>query len=216
MGSPQPLLVIGCGGHSKVVSEIASRCGQPPVLFLDDAADALGGSFGGWPVQAALDGPWQGTFVVAIGDNHTRQVVQERFQRQHPEARPATLIDPSSVVSATATLAPGTVVMPLCAVNAGSQIGSGVILNTRCSVDHDSQLGDFVSLAPGVTLGGTVRIGRRSAIGIGATVRHGLTIGDDVVVGAGAVVLRDLPPSCIAYGSPARLVRSRSRGDAYL
>lgn len=210
------LLIIGCGGHGKVVSEIAARSGTPPSLYLDDAASRIGPTFLGRPVLAELEQPWCGEFVVAIGPNQLRQQIFERFQQQHPSARPATLIDPSSVVSADAWIGAGSVVMPLCAVNAGSRIGCGAILNTRCSADHDNDLGDFLSLAPGVTLGGTVRIGTRSAIGIGATVRHSLCIGADVVVGAGALVLHNLPDSCVAYGSPARVIRSRTADERYL
>ncbi|MFO7628167.1 MAG: acetyltransferase [Prochlorococcaceae cyanobacterium] len=210
------LLIIGCGGHSKVVSEIAERMGKNPSFYLDDAAAAIGPHFLGRPVLAALDQPWKGEFAVAIGHNLRRQQVFERFLQQHPEARPATLIDPSSVVSVRCQIGAGTVVMPLCVVNAGSQIGCGVILNTRCSVDHDNQLGDFTSLAPAVALGGNLHVGERSAIGIGATVRHGLCIGADVVVGAGALVLHNLPDRCVAYGNPARVIRSRCADDRYL
>jgi acetyltransferase-like isoleucine patch superfamily enzyme len=52
-----------------------------------------------------------------------------------------------------------------------------------------------------------VKIGDRVWLGADAIVLRGVTIGDDVVVGAGSVVTRDLPPRCLALGSPARPVR---------
>jgi acetyltransferase-like isoleucine patch superfamily enzyme len=61
-----------------------------------------------------------------------------------------------------------------------------------------------------------VRLGRATAIGIGASVIHEVTIGADTVVGAGAVVVGDLPERVVAYGVPARVVRSREPGEPYL
>jgi acetyltransferase-like isoleucine patch superfamily enzyme len=75
---------------------------------------------------------------------------------------------------------------------------------------------DFSSLAPAAVTGGTVQIGLRSAISIGATIKHGLKIGDDSVVGANSYLNIDLPSNQIAYGTPAKSVRTRKIGDSYL
>jgi acetyltransferase-like isoleucine patch superfamily enzyme len=77
-------------------------------------------------------------------------------------------------------------------------------------------MSDCSSLAPGATLGGKVRIGLRSAISIGAVIKDGITIGEDCVVGASSYVNANLPGNCVAYGTPAKIVRSRSRADRYL
>jgi acetyltransferase-like isoleucine patch superfamily enzyme len=106
--------------------------------------------------------------------------------------------------------------MPLCVINGESLIGDGVIVNTRSSVDHHSVLMNFSSIAPGVTLGGRVKIGERSAISIGTYVRNSINIGSDTVVGVGSVVLHDIPSNTVAYGIPAKTIRSRSRGEKYL
>jgi acetyltransferase-like isoleucine patch superfamily enzyme len=52
-----------------------------------------------------------------------------------------------------------------------------------------------------------VRVGDDAAIGIGAIVLPGVTIGDRAIVAAGSVVTRDVPPSTVAFGNPARIVR---------
>lgn len=59
---------------------------------------------------------------------------------------------------------------------------------------------DFV-VAP-VTIGDRVWIGAR------AIVLKGVSIGHDSVIGAGSIVTRDIPPSCIAAGQPARVLRT--------
>ena len=45
-------------------------------------------------------------------------------------------------------------------------------------------------------------------IGARAIVLKGVTIGHDSIIGAGAVVTRDIPPSSVAVGQPARVIRS--------
>ena len=76
-------------------------------------------------------------------------------------------------------------------------------------------MAEFSSLGPAATTGGGVHVGAYSTIGIGATVVQEITIGEHTVVGAGAVVLHSLPREIVAYGTPARLIRSRRMGERY-
>lgn len=52
-----------------------------------------------------------------------------------------------------------------------------------------------------------VRIGSGSWIGARAIVLPGVTVGARSIVGAGSVVTKDVPPSSIVAGNPARVVR---------
>jgi len=52
-----------------------------------------------------------------------------------------------------------------------------------------------------------VKIGKNVWIGSGAVIMPGVNIGDNSVVGAGAVVDRDVEPSTVVVGIPARLLR---------
>lgn len=58
-------------------------------------------------------------------------------------------------------------------------------------------------------VGDPITVGDRVWIGTGALVLQGVHIGDDAVVAAGAVVTRDVPPSTIVGGVPARPLRDR-------
>ncbi|HVF46569.1 MAG TPA: acyltransferase [Pyrinomonadaceae bacterium] len=49
-----------------------------------------------------------------------------------------------------------------------------------------------------------------ASIGSNATIMAGVTIGEDAVVGAGSVVTRDVAPSTIVAGVPAKLLRTLS------
>ena len=45
-------------------------------------------------------------------------------------------------------------------------------------------------------------------IGIGSIIMPGVTIGEGAIIGAGAVVTRDIPPYCVAVGSPAKVIKT--------
>jgi acetyltransferase-like isoleucine patch superfamily enzyme len=47
-----------------------------------------------------------------------------------------------------------------------------------------------------------------ASIGSGSTILSNVVIGDNAIIGAGSVVTRDVPPSTIVAGNPARILRS--------
>jgi len=210
------LLILGAGGHAKVVAETSLVCGvASSVTFLDDrftSSDACP-SLLGWPVIGPLGlalqphmFPQFDAAVVAIGHASTR--LHWIQQLQDAGFYLPVLIHPTAWVSPSAQLGPASVVFAQVAVQAQVCIGKGVILNSGCSVDHDAQLADGVHICPGARLAGDVKVGACSWIGIGASVIQQVCIGSDVTVGSGAAVVRDLPNSVTAVGVPARVVSS--------
>jgi sugar O-acyltransferase (sialic acid O-acetyltransferase NeuD family) len=208
------LLILGAGGHAKVVAETALASGVASSLaFLDDRC--MGPDpwppVLGWPVMGPLALSMQaGTpdqfdaAVVAIG-----HAAKRLHWIQHLRAvgyHLPVLIHPTAWVSPSAQLCPASVVFAHAVVQAQASIGMGAILNTGCSIDHDAQLADGVHICPGAHLAGAVNIGARSWIGIGASVIQRVRIGSDVTVGAGAAVVRDLPDCITAVGVPARVI----------
>ncbi|MBP3960058.1 hypothetical protein J8F10_32935 [Gemmata sp. G18] len=86
---------------------------------------------------------------------------------------------------------------------------SGMILHAR-------SIGDDVHIRHNTTFGVARRgenldipvIEDRVDIGCGVCVLGGVRVGCDSVIGANAVVLTDVPPSAVAVGIPARVVRT--------
>ena len=208
------LLLLGAGGHARVVAETALATGRfSRIAFLDDRwsgsvqlPDQLG-----WPVigpfAAAFDSQFRLHYpaaTVAIGTAALRLQWLPRLASAGYEL--PVVVHPAASLSPSAKLGIGSVVFAQAAIQAQVVIGSGAILNTGCSVDHDSKLGDGVHICPGARLAGEVQVGDRSWIGTGASVIQQISIGTDVTVGAGAVVLRDLPDDVTAVGVPARVL----------
>lgn len=200
------LIVIGAGGHGKVIADIAEKCGYSDIAFLDDNA-ALS-SCGGYAVlgtgkDAAKYG--DADFIVAVGNAALRRKIQTQCAEQG--LRIVSLIHPSAVLASRVCVGEGTVVMAGAVVNPDAVIGRGCIVNTCASIDHDCRIGDFSHISVGTHVCGTVTIGDNAWIGAGATVSNNVTIAADCVIGAGAVVIEDLPQAGTYVGVPARRTR---------
>jgi sugar O-acyltransferase (sialic acid O-acetyltransferase NeuD family) len=207
---PQPVTVIGAGGHAKVVISTLQAAGFRIQAVFDDDRGKWG--------QSLLDHPIRGPLVqlvdtdqeraiAAIGDNATREVVVQSFRR----IVWSRAVHPAAYVHPSAELGPGTVVCAGAVIQPDTRIGAHAIINTGATVDHDCLVEDYAHLAPGVHLAGGVRVGRGAFLGIGSVVLPYCSIGDWTVVGAGGVVARDLPSRVTAVGVPARITRESHR-----
>lgn len=205
------VVVIGAGGHGKVVADAALAAGLSVLGFVDDR---VCGEILGLPVAScvagleALSANTSGTselgFIVAIGDNDTRKRLFETYSAQG--LCPQSIIHPAAAVSCSARIGAGTYIGAEAVVNPQAQVGVDVIINTRASVEHDCIVGDHAFVAPHALMCGGSHVGEGALLGASATVGVGLSVGDWSRVGEGAVVKRDLPARIIAVGVPAHVV----------
>ncbi|EJS60853.1 MULTISPECIES: acetyltransferase [Bacillus] len=204
------IIMIGVGGHSKVIRDIILSYGNYEIIAqLDDVYKELkiedGVYFG--PISAAvklMDEHVDTKFVIAIGNNRTRKIIME--QLEIPSHRYATLIHKQSIVSLSAKIGTGTVIMPGAIVNADVEIGNHVIVNSGAIIEHDNKINDFAHISPNAVLTGSVTVGIGVHIGAGVNVIPNITIGNWSVIGAGATVIRDIVANCKAVGIPARVI----------
>lgn len=199
------LIIVGAGGHGKVLADIALKMKKwDKVMFIDDIVqkktimdlDVIGN------IDNAILYKNKADFVVGIGDNCNREKIQCILEKKGLSI--ASVIHPSAVIGADVKIKRGTVVMAGAIINSSSEIGKGCIINTNCNIDHDNILDDFIHISPGVNLAGTIKIGKKSWVGIGSTVKNNVNICEDVVIGAGAVVVNDIIKSGTYIGVPAK------------
>lgn len=203
------LLVVGAGGHAKVVVD-AVRCAgaadriAPVILLVDDNPAIQGLQVLGIEVSAVVprDASYL-SFHVAIGDNAVRE---RKFAELAENLAAATVVHPRASVCDSAALGAGNLVAAQAVIGPDASLGEGCIVNHGAVVDHDCLVGAFCHIAPNATLAGNVRLGKRVLVGAGATILPGVSIGDNCVVGAGAVVLHDLIADSIHAGVPARII----------
>ena len=206
------LVIVGAGGHGKVIADIAIKIGYIDIVFIDDTAvgDCLGYPIvGTCEIIDRLDES-RNDFVIAVGNNKIRR----RIAEQHHRVNWVSLIHPSAQIGADVKIGAGTVIMANAVLNSCSTVGKHCIINTSSVIEHDNVLGDYVHISPKAALGGTVRIGDDTHIGIGAVVRNNITVCGDCTVGAGAVVIKDITESATYIGVPAKIMaihKSNSR-----
>ncbi|TMQ26957.1 MAG: acetyltransferase [Deltaproteobacteria bacterium] len=200
---PGDLIVVGAGGHAKVVVATARAAGFRVAAIVDDAHERWGtillGVAVSGPSEPMLQDP-AAQVVLAIGDNAARR-------RRAAGARCcfASVVHPSAIIDPTVRLGAGSVVFAGAVIQPDTVLGPHAIVNTAASIDHDCVLGEAVHLAPGVRLAGNVTVGDEAFLGIGVVVIPGVSIGARTTVGAGAAVVHDLPAGVVAVGVPARV-----------
>lgn len=200
--NPKKVIIIGAGGHGRVIADIVKLSGDTVLGFLDDRpAEEFPNLCIMGKISNALAFKDTAFFIVGIGDNHIRKNVMESLDLPW-----YTAIHPSAVIASDVSIGIGTAIMANVVVNTGSSIGNGVILNTVATIDHDSTIGNYVHISPGAHLGGTVTIGERTWIGMGATVINNVNICGKIIVGAGAVVIRHIKNNGVYTGIPAKLM----------
>jgi len=207
-----PVVIVGAGGHGRVVLDILLRAGTHRVMGFVDSDPALHGRrMDGRPVLGDLsclsglrDQGLTGA-VIAIGDSGVRREFAERVEEMGLQLVNA--IHPSANLAHNVTLGQNIVIAAGALVCAHCQIGDSVILNTGCIVDHESKIGTAVHICPGAKLAGRVTVDAGAFVGVGATIIHNVRIGCEAVVGAGAVVIRDVSPMATVVGVPARPVK---------
>ncbi|WP_282041282.1 acetyltransferase [Halomonas alimentaria] len=214
MSRQLPVILLGAGGHAKVVLDLLQTLDRQvlgicdpglaakrvetwrdiPVLGDDQAIECYA------PTDIELA---NGTG--SLPGNRLRQRLHTQFTRLG--YRFATLVHPSAILGSGVDLGQGVQIMAGVIVQADTRIGDDVILNTGVRVDHDGEIGPHVHVAPGAVLSGGITLGERCHIGAGATLLQGVAIGDDAVIGLGTSVIGDVAAHHQQTGQPPRTPR---------
>ena len=196
------LVIVGAGGHGKVIADNALKNGYTDICFVDDGAvddfcmefPIVGGSA---DLNRLNDGKTD--FVIGIGNNAVRKKIAEAY-----DVNWVTLVHPSAQIAVNVSIDKGTVVMAGAVINVCATIGKHCIINTCAIVEHDNVIEDFAHISPNVALGGTVFIGKSTHMGIGASICNNVSICGDCIIGAGAVVVRSITEAGVYIGVPAK------------
>jgi sugar O-acyltransferase (sialic acid O-acetyltransferase NeuD family) len=192
-------VILGAGGHARVVYDTALGAGVDVAGFVDAAlpVDAVvlaeGRVLGSeaWLLTASSQAPLLYNGLGANPDTARRQALFERWVGRG--ARFPALVHPSAVVGRECAIEAGAQVMAGVVLQPRVRLGVNVVVNTRASVDHDVCIEAHAFIAPGVVLCGSVTVGTGAFIGAGAILVPGVRVGAGAVVGAGSVVRHPVP-----------------------
>lgn len=204
------IILIGGGGHSKVILNIITR-DYPDIQiigYISKEKTDINVPYLGTEKEILNFDPKQYYLVFAIGqldEGYQRKKLVEFFLNKGFNF--LTLISKNSIVAESVKIGKGSVVFDGVIINVDSLIGDFCIINTGCIVEHDCKIGNFVHLAPRATLSGGVKIGDHCFLGAGAVVKHYTEIADGVIVGAGGVVVESILYPGVYVGVPARRIK---------
>ena len=143
--------------------------------------------------------------IISIGEPVIRKKLYNRIKSN--KIKLATLVDPSALISVTASMGEGVIVAPFSNITCSTVLGCNVVINAHTTVGHDITIGDHTVVSTNVTIGGNSVIGKESFVGLGAQTKENLSVGSEVIIGMGSIVFKDIPDKMIAMGNPARPLR---------
>lgn len=153
------IIIIGAGGHGKVVYETIVQTGHYTVAGFADSGLPVGETVTGElkvlckPEEISAE--LADFFVVAIGNN----VIRQRWFEATTTIIPAvSIIHPAATVSPTALINAGTVILAGAVVNAGVVIGENSIINAMALVDHDSTIGKHSHIRQGTIIASNCKL----------------------------------------------------------
>nr|WP_241635348.1 acetyltransferase [Fusobacterium gastrosuis] len=210
------IVIIGAGGHAKVVVDIFLK--RKKILkeninivgFLDDSySDDRQKYIFNIPILGKIDLIEKGLlkkkyeYIIGIGNNKVREIIFNKYKN----IKYCTAVHPNAIIGEYVEIGQGTVIMANVVVNPDTKIGKHCILNTSSVVEHDNYIDDFVHISPNATLCGEVKIKKGSWIGANAVIKNQKKIGKDVIVGAGTVIIKDIEDNCTAVGNPGKVIK---------
>jgi UDP-perosamine 4-acetyltransferase len=212
-----PLLVIGAGGHAKVLlEEFKDAWDFQAVLSEAPLSETQTAYFKAQGLEVWLESDEiLNAFlaknithaVVALGDNEARLKIAESLLKRGFSV--PSLIHPKALLASTAIVSPvGVQILAGAHVGASASIGKHTILNHQAIVEHDAVVGDAVHMAPHSVLLGGASLASGTLLGANATVLPNVAVRANAVIGAGAVVNKDIHRSGTYVGVPIQQVQS--------
>lgn len=153
---------------------------------------------------------------VAIGDNWNRVRVAEKILALLPEFRFVSLIHPFAVIGHSSSIGENVMIGSHSTIAPTASLESFSFIHNNATLGVGAKLSRGASISMNSAIGGKTIIREFTAITLGVIVHDRLEIGAHCVIGSGSVVNRPIPDHSIAYGKPARIVRSRKTGEKYL
>ena len=194
----KPALIIGAGGHSKVLAECLNLLSIEIIGFIYKEISKVqkipGGPF--LEEDKVLDkyDPNEVNLVNGIGfmpNNNKRHEISSDMRNRGFKF--LTIIHPSVAIPESVKIDEGVQIMSGSVIQPGVQIGKDTIINTGVILDHDCNIGMNCHLATGVKCSGNVTIQKHTFIGTGTSIINDINVGENSVIAAGSTIFRDIP-----------------------
>lgn len=179
-------VLIGAGGHARVVVELA---------------EMLGYRFVGY--SALSESPWMAApkvsddavlsllekglpFILGVGGQSVESLAKRHqlFLKYLEYSCSPVLVHSRATLSASATVGQGSLVFAGATIQSATTIGQAVLINTHAVVEHDCIIGDGSHIAPGALVLGGAKVGKNCMIGAGSVLLPSCVVPDESLVKA--------------------------------
>lgn len=153
------LLILGAGGHGKVVKETAHDfLGYDKIDFLDDNfKDAIGRI----EELEKFRNNYENAFV-ALGNSDLREKIVIKLEKYSFNL--VNIIHPSAIVSSSTNFGKGIYIGAGAILNSNTTICDGVIIGIGAKMDHDSVAGKFSYIKTGAVLMDGSTVGEKEIV----------------------------------------------------
>jgi sugar O-acyltransferase (sialic acid O-acetyltransferase NeuD family) len=208
------IILIGGGGHAKVVIDILEERGDYNILGIIAKNKGDGIGIGGYQILGN-DNDLQELFnkgvkfaAMGVGgytNNTLRKRIYEDLKRIGFQVISA--IHPTASISRTVLMGEGNVVFSGVVIGPYVRLGNNIIVATGSTIDHDSVLKDHSLISAGVTVGAETQIEEGALLALGSKIISGITICKGALIGAGAVITRNISEPGTYVGIPGKRIK---------
>lgn len=196
------IVLIGAGGHAKVILQILMNLKYNILGFIDEKVDHfinlqkvsddflfsspnLGHQLGKQKFET--NHHLNKEAVIAFGainvEGLKRRTCVFQAYRNKQITFPA-IVDVTAIVAETVRFDEGVTVSPGVIINANVSLSQAVIINTGVIVEHDVSIGEGSHIAPGAIVLGGARVGMNCMVGAGAVILPYTAVPDNTLVPA--------------------------------
>ena len=200
------IIIIGFGGHGKVVYNVLLRTKLWRIVGYIDNQDQklsyikyLGDDNELSKIRKKIK--YAAIGIGQIKDYSKREQVYLKLKNIGYEL--PVIIAKSSIIMKNTIIGEGSFLAENTYLGPDVQIGKMAIINTGAVIEHESVIGDFVHISLNASLGGNTIVNDHSFIGLNAAIINGIKVGRNVIIGAGAVVNKDTEDNVTMAGVPA-------------
>tara|TARA_E500000178_G_scaffold352299_2_gene415433 strand:- start:306 stop:953 length:648 start_codon:yes stop_codon:yes gene_type:complete len=204
-------LIIGSGGHSRVVISIINEASLYDIVAIIDVSSKSSNDNSEFikdiPVSnvSQLDEYYEcgiDIAFIAIGDNDNREHWYKKLNKQFNLPN---LISSSASIDKSSFMGNSNVICSNCFIGPDSNIGNNNILNTSSIIEHEVKIFNNCHIAPSATICGRSLIKSNCFIGANSTVIDKVSVAQSSTLGAGSTLLKSIDEENSTYvGSPAK------------
>lgn len=207
-------ILIGAGGHSKVVLSILDDVRSHSIVGIIDINQSPSVSENyrelimGIPVLGteALNkfiGQKNLDIFLAIGDCRIRAQWWEKMLNMSFSM--PNLLSPDAIVHSSVSLGSANVICSGVIIGPEATIGYDNLINTGAILEHETSVGNHCHIAPKSLVAGRSTVANNCFLGAGSVIIDDINIVEFTTLGAGAIVVSDIKnPHGVYVGIPAR------------